>query len=244
MKNKPTISRFGDHGILIRYPQKIDRKIHFKLTQLTHFLTREYSEIIEGFTIAYHESAFYFNSEILIDETIEKLEEKLNDVNLFEEIKKKSSIFHIPVCYEAPFSLDIEEISKIKKKKVSSIIDLHTKPVYPIYFIGFSPGFPYLGGLNKKIAFPRKASPRKKVSAGSVGIAGAQTGVYPNESPGGWNIIGRSPLHFFDVKNENPSLLKAGDYVQFEAIDYAEYKQIEKQIKSGTYNKKKNIYND
>ena len=244
MKNKPTITRFGDHGILIRYPQKINRKIHIRLTQYTHFLAKEFSEIIEGFTIAYHESAFYFNPDISVDETIEKFVAKFNEADLLEEIKKNATVFQIPVCYESPFALDIEEIAKVKKKKVSKIIDLHTKPVYPVYFIGFSPGFPYLGGLNKRMSFPRKASPRNRVAAGSVGIAGTQTGIYPNDSPGGWNIIGRSPLDFFDVTKENPSLLKAGDYIRFEAVDYAQYKEIEKQVKSGTFSIQKSTYND
>lgn len=242
MNKKPTISRFGDHGILIRYPKKIDQRIHKALTQYSHYLVDEFSEIIEGFTIAYQESAFYLHPEVSVDNTIEQFVQRFNDANLLEEIQEKPTIFKIPVCYESPFALDIEEIAEIKNIKISKIIKLHTKPVYPIYFIGFSPGFPYLGGMSDKIAFPRKASPRSNVEPGSVGIAGTQTGIYPNESPGGWNIIGRSPLNFFDAEKENPSLLKAGDYIRFESIDYATYKKIEAKVKDGTYSIQKKTY--
>ncbi len=241
MKKKPIISRFGDHGILISYPRKIDQRINIALTQYSHYLADVFSEIIEGFTIAYHESAFYLNPDVSVDKAMEMFVEKFNQANLLEKIQENATVYTIPVCYEAPFALDIEEIATTKKKKVSKIIQIHTKPIYPVYFIGFSPGFPYLGGLSKRISFPIKASPRSKVASGSVGIAGTQTGIYPNESPGGWNIIGRSPLRFFDVKEENPSLLKAGDYIRFESIDYAQYKKIEDQVKSGTYSIQKNL---
>lgn len=244
MKKKPIILRFGDHGILIRYPKKIDKKIHKTLTQYTNYLVKEFSEIIEGFTIAYHESAIYLHPEIHVDRAIDLFIEHFNTADFQEEVKNNATVIHVPVCYEAPFALDIEEIAKIKKKKVSKIIEIHSKPIYPVYFIGFSPGFPYLGGMSKKLSSPRKASPRAKVAIGSVGIAGTQTGIYPNESPGGWNIIGKSPLHLFDVENKNPSLLKAGDYIQFEAVDYAKFKEIEDQVKSGSYSIQKSPFND
>jgi inhibitor of KinA len=244
MKKKPIISQFGDHGILIRYPKKINQRIHKELTQYTHYLVKGFADIIEGFTIAYQESAFYLNPEASVDETIELFVQKFNEVDLSGEVQLNAQVFKIPVCYEAPFALDIQEIAESKKIKVPKIIKVHTRPVYPVYFIGFAPGFPYLGGISKKISFPRKASPRTKVKSGSVGIAGTQTGIYPNESPGGWNIIGRSPLNFFDIEKENPSLLNAGDYIQFEAIDYATFKNIEKQVKSGSYSIQKSGYND
>ncbi|RYM33938.1 5-oxoprolinase subunit PxpB [Brumimicrobium glaciale] len=242
MKKKPTISQFGDHGILLRYPEKIDHKIHKALTQYTHFLSNSFSEIIDGFTIAYHESAFYLKPDVSVDIAIELFVRKFNEANLLEEFKESSTLYTVPVCYEAPFALDIDEIAQSKNISVSKIIKIHTKPIYPVYFIGFLPGFPYLGGMSKKISHPRKASPRVKVSSGSVGIAGTQTGIYSSESPGGWNIIGRSPLNFFNTEIENPSLFKAGDHIRFESIDYATYKNIEEEVKSGSYSIQKKTY--
>lgn len=242
MKKKPTISRFGDHGILIRYPEKIDNKIHKVLTQYSHYLSKTLSELIDGFTIAYHESAFYLKPGVHVEKAIEIFVEKFNQANLIEEFEETSIIYQIPVCYESPFALDLEEIAEAKKMSVAKVINIHTRCLYPVYFIGFLPGFPYLGGMSKKIAHPRKASPRKKVEPGSVGIAGSQTGIYPCESPGGWNIIGRSPLNFFDPNLDKPSLLKAGDHLRFQAIDYATYKQIEEEVKSGSYTIQKRIY--
>lgn len=244
MKEEPTISQFGDHGILIRYPKAIVKTINQSLTQHTHYLVDEYPNLIEGFTITYQESAIYLNPEVLVESAIRLFTQKLNKANLHVNLQDNSTVLHIPVCYEASFALDIEEIAEAKSLKVSEIIEFHTQRIYPVYFIGFSPGFPYLGGMNEKIAHPRKASPRTKVEAGSVGIAGSQTGVYPNESPGGWNIIGRSPLNFFNTHKERPSLLKAGDYIRFEEISLAEFERIQQHVKEGSYSIHKSRYND
>src|SRR5690606_13568554 len=102
----------------------------------------------------------------------------------------------------------------------ATVIELHGAAIYQVHLIGFTPGFAYLGGMPQQLAVPRKASPRNKVTAGSVGIAGEQTGIYPLDTPGGWQIIGRTPLRLFDTNREQPALLKAGDRVVFQAIDH------------------------
>ena len=104
------------------------------------------------------------------------------------------------------------------------MIRLHTEPEYPIYMLGFVAGFPYLGGMNKAIATPRKKTPRLKIESGSVGIAGEQTGIYSVESPGGWQIIGRTPIKLYDPERERPVLLEAGQYIKFKAITGEEFK--------------------
>jgi len=244
MKNAPTISQFGDHGVLIQFEGVIQLETNHVLTQLTQHLLNEFESLIEGCSIAYQESVIYFHPQISMKSTLRNLKEEIasfgwDGKNIFEK-----RILEIPVCYQAPFALDIEEIAKEKKLEVPTIIDLHTAPIYPVYFIGFAPGFPYLGGMNKKLAYPRKASPRRKVDAGAVGIANEQTGIYPNTSPGGWNIIGQSPLQFFDIEKETPSFLEAGDAIQFTSIDKNQFKEIEQQVKNGTYDLQKIIKND
>ena len=260
MKKHPIISAFGDHGILLRWPEKIDVSIHQEVTEYTHYLLQHFADLIEGYTIAYQESAIYLNDGVSVSKTIDLLKETplisapLNQLGrnqrernqrsktdqrqtLIERSRNQGSgqVYHIPVCYELPFALDLEELAEEKSMSPVEVIKLHTAPIYPVYFIGFLPGFPYLGGMDQKIAHPRRESPRQKVQAGAVGIAGNQTGIYPNSSPGGWNIIGQSPLQFFNSKSTHPSLLNAGDYIQFEAINKTKFETIQKQVKNDTY---------
>ncbi len=130
-------------------------------------------------------------------------------------------IIDIPVCYDEQFGVDIHAVLKEKRISKEELIDLHTSKTYLVYMIGFLPGFPYMGVIDEKLMMPRKQEP-VAVAAGSVGITGRQTGIYPYNSPGGWQIIGRTPMRLFDANNESqPSLLKAGDRVCFHAIDSA-----------------------
>ena len=119
----------------------------------------------------------------------------------------------------------------IKKKcSVADIVRLHTETDYLVYFIGFQPGFLYLGGLHQNLHVPRKSTPRVRVDKGSVGIGGAQTGVYPQNSSGGWNIIGKSPLNFFNMKATNPCFAKPGDRIQFVAVGIHTFHEIEREV--------------
>ena len=151
-------------------------------------------------------------------------------------------IWKIPVCYDKKFALDLEEICQDKKMSRDEIVELHTSVLYDVYFVGFLPGFLYLGGLDEKLNFPRKKRPRREIKKGDVGIAGNQTGVYPRVSPGGWNIIGNSPLTFFDVNEFPPCFAVAGDKIQFVPIDLKEYDLIKKQIESGKYVPQSEVY--
>lgn len=130
----------------------------------------------------------------------------------------------IPVCYGQGFGPDLEELAKLHKLEIEEVINLHSAAVYKVYMVGFVPGFAYLGGMNLLLDTPRKTTPRKTIPAGSVGIAGKQTGIYPLETPGGWQIIGKTPFKMFDADRSRPALLKAGDNVIFQPISTAEFK--------------------
>lgn len=132
----------------------------------------------------------------------------------------------IPVCYEGYCAPDLEEVSQYTGLPAQEVIARHSGVVYTVAMIGFSPGFPYLTGLDPSLEMPRKASPRLKVPAGSVGIGGKQTGIYSLETPGGWNIIGRTAIPLFSPERESPSLLQEGDIVGFEPISLAEFENI------------------
>ena len=132
----------------------------------------------------------------------------------------------VPVCYEADFALDLAEIAEIARVTVEEAIALHAGSDFRVLMIGFAPGHPYIGGLNPKLAVPRRSSPRAIVPAGSVAIANDQTVVYPYAISGGWNIVGRTPLQVFDAHRQQPSLFAAGDQVRFKPITREEFKKL------------------
>ena len=146
------------------------------------------------------------------------------------------NVVHLPVLYGGDYGPDLEYVARNAEMEVDEVIELHSSTEYPVYMMGFTPGFPYLGGMSKRIATPRLDTPRGVIPAGSVGIAEAQTGVYPIESPGGWRLIGRTPLRLFDVTRTPPSLIDAGDRVRFVPLsDEEEYRNIAEQVMSGEY---------
>lgn len=151
------------------------------------------------------------------------LENIVKDTGTEEEAAVKK--VEIPVCYGGTFGPDLPFVAEHNGLAEKDVVDLHTAGNYPVYMIGFAPGFPYLGGLSEKINAPRRTSPRTEIPAGSVGIAGSQTGVYPISTPGGWQLIGRTPMRLFKPEQEQPSLLKAGDTVKFVPITEKEFEQ-------------------
>lgn len=146
-----------------------------------------------------------------------------NDHEAGDGGEDESSIVTIPVCYGGQFGPDLGDVAAHTGLSPDEVIALHSEPLYLVYMIGFTLGFPYLGGMNPRIATPRLATPRTAVPAGSVGIAGNQTGVYPSVSPGGWRLIGRTPQPLADPSTDPPCLLRAGNRIRFVAIDEPTY---------------------
>ncbi len=163
--------------------------------------------------------------------------EKLKELYAMEREERKSvrKVWQIPVCYDLSFGLDLQEIANEKEMPIEEVIQLHSAPEYLIYFIGFQPGFLYLGGLNEQIHTPRRPNPRLRVAKGSVGIGGEQTGIYPQDASGGWNLIGKSPISFFDINKNEPCFAKAGDRIQFQSVDLDTFQQIEEEVQKGIY---------
>ncbi len=142
--------------------------------------------------------------------------------------KIKNRLIEIPVCYDPKFALDLDKVAEQAALSPKRVVDLHCGAEYSVNCIGFTPGFPFLSGLPAKLATPRRQTPRKEIPAGSVAIGGKQTGVYPIKSPGGWNIIGRTPLRLFDPTKDPPALLRAGDRVRFTSITRAKFAALQK----------------
>ena len=221
---------FNENSILIEWPKVISQSI---LEDLTHFKSKikksESTPYIDQSVGAYQSLLVQYKATIVsFEQNVRQLQWIYSSKALIK--KRKSKNWKIPVCYDSQFALDLPELcDKLKLSKVG-VIQLHCMPKYTVFFIGFLPGFLYLGGLDKKLAFPRKATPRHHVSAGAVCIGGPQTGVYPVDSPGGWNIIGNSPVQLFNSDSKKPCFAEPGDTLQFYSIDankHAELKTLE-----------------
>jgi len=143
-----------------------------------------------------------------------------------ETFVSETRMVKVPVCYDDEFALDLEHVARQSGLGRQQAIDLHLKTEYRVHCLGFTAGFPYLGGLPQKLATPRRSIPRKEVPAGSVAIGGTQAGIYPAKSPGGWNIIGRTPLRLFAPEKNPPAFFSAGDRVRFRAITREEFDRL------------------
>ena len=140
---------------------------------------------------------------------------------------KRDLRIEVPVCYEGEFAPDLDQVASHCNLSSEEVINLHTAAIYDVYFLGFAPGFPFLGGMDKRLSTPRLESPRLEIPAGSVGIAGEQTGIYPLSTPGGWQLIGHTPVSLVDFNDDSPTLLKPGDRLRFKAISYKEHQALE-----------------
>ena len=227
MKFQLTYKLFGRSAILVEWPANISQEI---IQEIISF-ERQVKEIdaILDTIIAYNSLLIRYQNPIVDKElTISQLKKKSAASSYLT--KQDQFLWEIPVCYDASFGIDLEEIANKKKCSVADIIRLHSETDYLVYFIGFQPGFLYLGGLHQNLHVPRKSTPRVRVDKGSVGIGGAQTGVYPQNSSGGWNIIGKSPLNFFNMKATNPCFAKPGDRIQFVAVGIHTFHEIEREV--------------
>ena len=167
-----------------------------------------------------------FRSKLVYEELVDVLKNIEKSLDSIEIPLPK--IIEIPTTYGGEYGPDIENVANQNRISVEEVIKIHSSKTYLIYMLGFTPGFPYLGGMDERIATPRLKTPRTKIAGGSVGIAGSQTGIYPIDSPGGWQLIGKTPLMLYSPHRESPILLSSGDYIKFVPINEAEYKKIEK----------------
>lgn len=227
-------SQYNERSILIEWPAKIDEIIlndilNFKKSIESKY-TKQKVDIIHAYTsilIIYDFTIDIFNDKILELKSLYGQKNKAETTN--------SSIWGIPVCYDNEFGFDLDEFSRLKKLSKEEIIQLHSEVIYTVYFIGFLPGFLYLGRLNPKLFLDRKSTPNLNIEKGSVAIGGEQTGVYPENSPGGWHIIGKTPIELFNSNENSPCKIKAGDKVKFKPITKLEFFDIDKRIANSTF---------
>ncbi|WP_319547870.1 5-oxoprolinase subunit PxpB [Desulfogranum marinum] len=212
--SQPVFRHVGERGLLIEFSAEIDLETNQKIHAFCRLLEDDLPEGIVEIIPSYRSLVLVYEP-LVVD--MPKLQEKL--VILYGDVESatdlNAEIVEIPVCYGGEFGEDLEYVATHNGLSVDQVISIHSGTVYPVYMIGFTPGFPYLGGLSEKLHTPRLATPRTLVPAGSVGIANNQTGIYPIDSPGGWQLIGRCPYKLFDPLRSNPFLVKAGDQLRF-----------------------------
>ena len=220
----------GDCAVSVEFGQEISLEINHKVMALKMVLEREPIRGIVELIPTYCSLLIQYDPmELRYGQLRDRLEALVTQLDEVEMPPKQ--VVEIPVAYGGEYGPDLGEVARAHNISEEEVIKLHSEPEYPIYMLGFVAGFPYLGGMNKAIATPRKKSPRLKIEAGSVGIAGEQTGIYSVESPGGWQIIGRTPLKLYDVNRNEPVLLKAGQYIKFKPITKEEFRAMENEHK-------------
>lgn len=220
---------------MIEWPARIEESIIQDIISFENVIAWE-PQVVDTI-IAYNSlTVVLFKEKVDFDVVVERFQGLYE--NKKEGVFSKSKCWQLPVCYDENLGLDLEELASSKKLSIDEVIHLHTRANYLIYFIGFQPGFLYLGGLDETLHMPRKATPRLRIEKGSVGIGGQQTGIYPQDSSGGWNIIGKTPIDLFDITKEQPCFAKSGDRIRFESINMQTYLQIEKEVLDGTYKPK------
>lgn len=231
LKEYTKITSLGDSAVRIEFGNEISLEVYNRIKIFMKYLNeapeKTFKEVIPSFsciTILYDPLELMKNNE----NPYKVIEEKIADILEMPvyELKEDKIIIEIPVCYGGDFGADLEELANYHNITTEEVIQRHTNRDYFVYMLGFAPGFPFLGGVDDKIATPRKQTPRLKIAPGSVGIAGSQTGIYPIETPGGWQIIGRTPLDLFTPNEESPTLLKAGYWIHFNEISEKEFHEI------------------
>ena len=223
----------GDHAITIAFGDIIDEEINQQALSFFNCLKQRQiigvKDIIPTYTsvtVVYDIMAIhkYDNTISAFDFMRQEMEKALQHIHEYKTETGKT--IQIPVCYDLSLGIDLKEMGEQKNLSIEEIVQLHSSVTYHVYMIGFMPGFPYMGKVNDKIVAPRKNIPRKNVVAGSVGLADFQTGIYPFDSPGGWNIIGQTPMMMFNTSYIETCLLKPGDKVNFIPITLPEFKQL------------------
>jgi len=234
---EPRLLAGGDRAIFVEFGDAIHPELNRRVRHLMLAIAREKIPGVIETVPTYRSLLVYFEpleiSARKLKDTLRRLAQSAGEIEL-----AKPRLIEIPTAYGGEYGPDLEFVAAHNNLTPQEVIQLHTSANYLIYMIGFMPGFPYLGGMSPKIAAPRLETPRTKIPAGSVGIAGTQTGIYPMESPGGWRLIGRTPLKLFDPSREPPALFQAGDYLTFTSITPEEFNRIKEAVEQGKYSAK------
>ncbi|RPH32177.1 MAG: 5-oxoprolinase subunit PxpB [Bacteroidales bacterium] len=224
----------GDSAFIIKVDNEISPEINQTIRKLLVRIEQERIEGVVDFIPSYNELLVCYDPLIIgyrkLLDRLRLIDREIDSVKLPE-----SSVIQIPVYYGDDFGPDLNEVADFNSLSIDEVIGIHSSTNYLVYMLGFTPGFCYLGGMDARIATPRKHSPRIKIPAGAVGIADKQTGIYPIESPGGWQLIGQTPLKLFDPERKPEFLIQPGDFIRFVPVSIDEFKRMTNEVREGIY---------
>jgi KipI family sensor histidine kinase inhibitor len=215
----------SDSSLLVVFGDVILPALHERVITMFRAFRAQHDPRIRNLHPGYASLLIDFDPLRLTHEELAATVRELARTSAFEAGKSADTVT-IPVCYDVDFGPDLQDVAQHAGLSVEEVVRLHSSPTYLVWFLGFSPGFAYLGGLPEVLHTPRLATPRPSVAGGSVGIAGGQTGIYPVDSPGGWKLIGRTPLRMFDCEAMPPTRLHSGDRLRFSPVDRATFEKV------------------
>lgn len=218
----------GDRALVADFGNVISEDVNRKVNVLKKSLLAAKVAGVREMIPTYRSLLVEYNPSVISMQDLSRRIEAASLEGAGVEAEKKR-VLEIPCCYGGQYGEDLAGLAELTGLSEKEIIDIHAGTEYRVYMLGFLPGFVYLGGMDERIAAPRLKSPRVSIPAGSVGIGGSQTGVYPMASPGGWRLIGMTPVDFYDPKREKPVLCEAGDYIRFVPISPEEYDRQKKE---------------
>ena len=219
------INHYGDRGLIIDFGIESSKDISQEINATIIYLKDLKLPALNTIP-SYNKIVLHFKNTEDKQKSIQTLEIMMKDFSPLD-IKRPYKRWNIPACYDPQYALDLERVQKFHDLSIQEIINLHTKKTYYNYYIGFMPGFPYLGEISSKLITPRLSSPRVRIPARSVGIAKEHTCIYPNVSPGGWNIIAQVPFDIFSLDHSRTSLFLPGDEVEFSKVTQGEFEKIQ-----------------
>jgi inhibitor of KinA len=225
MMSELRIVAAGDSALTVEFPPRIDPEINVRVLALAKAIRQRCTTSLRDVVVGYCTVTVFFDP-LAVDATWIRGELRTALAEPAEDRDEEPALVDVPVCYGGEFGPDLKDVATFAACSPDEVVALHASVTYTVYLVGFVPGFAYMAEVNARIAMPRRPSPRTSVPAGSVAIAGGQTGIYPSPTPGGWNIIGRSSVKPYDPSRVIPFLFQPGDRVRFRAVDRAEFDRL------------------